>query len=59
MYSPTSSIVSIIPPYFVCGIITPKKTDYLFSIIWDDRGGTMDSTKTGILESRSRRNSEK
>jgi hypothetical protein len=29
------------------GIIIPKKTDYPLSIIWDDRGGAMDSIKTG------------
>jgi len=26
----------------------PKKTDYSFSIVCDDRGGVMDSTKTLI-----------
>jgi hypothetical protein len=26
----------------------PQKRDYSFSIIWDDRGGAMDSTKTRI-----------
>jgi len=28
----------------------PQKRDYSFSIIWDDRGGAMDSTKTQIFE---------